>query len=84
MGPVSEEADLAQANSHIELATTRLLAQADRVRRLELAGCDSTEASRFLEIMRDSLVSMHMHRRVIKHELGQDDVEDDPEAASAS
>jgi hypothetical protein len=70
MDRVSEETDLAHANAHIKVATVRLLAQADCLRRLECSGNECEEASRLLGTMWDSLIAMHLHRRVIRQALG--------------
>jgi hypothetical protein len=68
---MSEREHLAQADQHIGDAEQRITAQECRLADMEAAGEDTTEGQRLLDLLRSTLVEMHVHRRAIIADLGR-------------
>ena len=66
---VYEKDDLALADQHIGDAERRITEQERRVTEMEAAGEDAREGRRFLDLLRATLVEMHVHRRAIIADL---------------
>ncbi|MBV8850278.1 MAG: hypothetical protein JOZ16_11920 [Methylobacteriaceae bacterium] len=62
---MSELEHLAQADRHIADAERRITEQEQRVAELEAAGHESTEGKRLLELFRETLVQLQIHREAI-------------------
>jgi hypothetical protein len=66
--PVRERR-LAEADHHIALAETLIARQENILSELERDGHETENARVLLEVMRESLRQMHVHRRIIEVEL---------------
>jgi len=68
---MDEKDHLAQADQHIGDAERRITEQEQRIALMEAAGEDIREGQRLLDLFRETLVELHVHRRAIIAELGR-------------
>ena len=67
---MNQSEHLAQADQHICDAERRITEQERRVAELETAGRDASEGIHLLDLLRSTLVQLHIHRRAIIADLG--------------
>jgi hypothetical protein len=62
---VDETAHLAQADRHIAEAQRHIADQEQRLTKFDMSGRDTVEGKRLLELFRETLEQMQIHRRMI-------------------